>query len=161
MNSSLCRWSSVVGLSSVVPFLLCAAAQVPPPPAHLKFVPVEVDVGSQAAREARRLFTTPAQFETFFDQRAPAEVDWDAECVVYYSAGVQPTGGYESRILDVQSTEGGRSLMITTSLESPGPNCVVTEALTRPYVLVRFERPAKQFDVVRFGRADVEIDCKP
>ena len=154
MNASISR------LSSVVPLLLCAAAQSPTPPAHLKFLPVHVDVGSQAAREARRLFTSAAQFETFFDQRAPAEVDWGTECVAYYAAGVQPTGGYDARILDVQSTEEGRSLMITTSLESPGPNCAVPEMLTRPYVLVRFERPVKQFDVVRFGRMDAEIDCK-
>jgi len=60
--------------------------------------------------------------------------------VIFYSAGIQPTSGYVATITSIETSLSRRTLKATTHLESPHPQCA-TQALTRPYVLVRFSMP--------------------
>ena len=65
---------------------------------------------------------------------APDDVDFDSEVVIFFSAGVKPTGGYTASIVKV--VQLGRTLAIATQLEIPGAGCATTDALTTPYALV-------------------------
>jgi hypothetical protein len=114
-------------------------------------------VGTAAEEETRVLIETAEEYEALFGHAPPADVDFaGGEVVVFYSAGTQPTGGYEASILSI--TQRGKRLRITTQLVSPGEDCIVTQALTQPYALATFVMPAG-IKRVRFAHEDVVRDC--
>jgi hypothetical protein len=114
-------------------------------------------IGKAGQREARIVITRAATYARVFGHAAPADVDFRAgDAVVFYSAGVKPTGGYEAAILSIQHS--GAALGITTQLVSPGKECAVTDSLTTPHVLAKFKRP-RPLTRVRFTREDEVRDC--
>jgi hypothetical protein len=120
----------------------------------LRDFPVPSEVGQT---ETRRLFKSAYSFERTFGRRAP--VDFATHWVVYYSAGIKPTGGYRAAISRIRLSGPGATLKITTHLESPGAGCAVTEALTKPQVLAAFAKPRPTPRYTRYYRADVVRDC--
>jgi hypothetical protein len=113
-------------------------------------------VGS-GARELRRLITSAAQYERVLGHAPPADVSFRrGEIVVLYDAGVKPTGGYDAAVESIEA--GSSTLFVTTRLQSPGPNCLVTQSLTHPYALVKLQRPRGTVRV-RFERDDTVRDC--
>jgi hypothetical protein len=107
--------------------------------------------------EIRRLITSAAQYQRLLGHAAPSDVDFSAgEIVVFYSAGVKNSGGYEASIASIES-RGGR-LIVTTRLESPGEGCAATLGLTHPYVLVKLQRP-RNLRRARFERDDTVREC--
>ena len=113
-------------------------------------------VGSGAG-EVRRLINSARQYERILGHAPPAGVSFRGnQIVVLYDAGVKPTGGYVASIQSIEVAHG--TLYVTTRLESPGPNCLVTESLTHPYALATLKRP-RGFSRVSFATDDTVRDC--
>ena len=114
-------------------------------------------IGTAGESETRIVITRARQYARLFGHAPPAGVDFaSGDAVVFYSAGVQRTGGYVASILDI--SRNGRRLRITTQLESPGEGCIVTQALSKPHVLVKFRMPPRIRNI-RFRANDVVRDC--
>jgi hypothetical protein len=109
--------------------------------APIAFEAVGDGVGDAERTETRRLVTSAADYRATFGHPPPASVDLAREWVVFYAAGARPTGGYEASVVSIaRRCDGG--LRVVTRLVSPGPACLVTQAITSPHALVRFARPA-------------------
>ena len=125
-------------------------------------VPVTVfhdDIGARGQSPTRRLFTNAASYTSYFGHAAPASVDFDKEWVVFYSAGVQTSGGYEVAVDHVRLSNSGATLKVTTRLTSPGLDCAAITVLTTPTVLVKFDKPAQRPTSWRSYRADIVHNC--
>lgn len=152
----------LIALSALLPLTLAATVPIRTPgDPHVAFEEFADDIGSAGEDETRMLFTSRDEYEAFFGHRVPEGVDFDREWVVFYSAGLLSTGGYDARIHDIQLTEAGRSLKIATQLVSPGPDCLVPMVITKPYMLAKLPIPTRRLSVVRFLRFDVEMSCAP
>jgi hypothetical protein len=65
----------------------------------------------------------------------PPTVDFDEQVVVAVVLGERRSGGYTVEIDDVSGTSSGDRLQVSYTETVPGENCVVTLALTSPWVL--------------------------
>lgn len=128
-------------------------------PVTIAFTTFADDIGAVGQSETRRIVTTLAGYRSFFGHNAPSGVNFARDWVVFYSAGVKSTGGYGASIDNIGTSTSGRTLKVTTSLKSPGSGCAVTMALTKPYVLAKFRRPAPRPYYVSFYKDDVVYDC--
>lgn len=114
-------------------------------------------VGTAGEQPTSRLIRSARQYQRLFGHAPPAEVDFAAgEVVIFYSAGVKDTGGYDASILTVELRN--RRLLVTTELVSPGEDCIVTQALSKPYVLATVSVP-RGVRRARFDHEDVIRDC--
>jgi hypothetical protein len=66
--------------------------------------------------------------------KAPA-VDFAKDTVAAVFAGTQPTGGISLAVSSLRQEKDGWHLRL--ELRKPGPDCMVTQALTQPWMLVR------------------------
>lgn len=108
--------------------------------------------------ETRRVLTSAAAFRSFLGV-APTGIDFNREWVGYYSAGVRPTGGYVAQITRVRLSDSGITVKMTTRLESPGPSCLVTQATSKPQILVAFPRPRPAATHFSFYTANTTRTC--
>jgi hypothetical protein len=73
-------------------------------------------------------------------------VDFSTEMLVGVWLGTRPTGGYTANIESVVVAQiiGAPNVppgvMVSIREDQPGPNCVVTQALTSPFHVVRTAR---------------------
>lgn len=88
--------------------------------------------------EEGRVIRSASAFKTAFGTNPPASVDFSHEWLAVYSAGVKSTGGYTAEILHVRLSDSGKSVKVTAKLTSPGTDCIVTQALTKPVAVVKF-----------------------
>jgi PrcB C-terminal len=108
--------------------------------------------------EHRRSISSAGQYRRAFGHAPPDGVDLSGRAIaIFYTPGVQNTGGYEATFEKVEVS--GRTLVVTTRLSSPGPNCVVTQALTHPYALASLQLP-RGVRRIRFESDDVVRDCE-
>jgi protease stability complex PrcB-like protein len=63
------------------------------------------------------------------------DVDFSKDMVIAAFAGIKNTGGYSLSISHLSSTDG--RLEARLRLSEPGPTCIVPQAITQPYVIVR------------------------
>ncbi|HET9953062.1 MAG TPA: protease complex subunit PrcB family protein [Polyangiaceae bacterium] len=116
-------------------------------------------IGSAGEQETRELIVRNKEYVKLFGHKPPPEVDFAAgDVVIFYSAGVQRTGGYVASLPRVELR--GQFLSITTRLESPGPGCAVTLALTKPFVLAKVRVRGHEVRA-QFKADDVVRDCRP
>lgn len=115
-------------------------------------------IGDAANEPTSIAIESAEEYESVFGHAAPAGVDFENEVVVFYSAGIKPTGGYVASILKV--VQLGRTLAVATQLESPGAGCATTDALTTPYALVTVS-PTYAVRHTRFVHKDTVRDCEP
>ena len=115
-------------------------------------------LGSLGDTECLFLITSSAQFEQLFGEGATG-VDFKTQWAFFYSAGLEPTGGYEALVADIAYTPDVQSLVITTELLSPGMNCAVPQIVTKPYQLVKFPKPPGQVGMVRVSSENQVVDC--
>jgi hypothetical protein len=113
------------------------------------------DVGKQAASKTRTLIRSARGYQSFFGHAPPAAVDFSREWVMFYSAGTEPTGGYEASF--VALLRNGSSLIAITKLVSPGSACVVDDLVNTPFALIKF--PAQPGTSAQFYKSDVVTDC--
>jgi hypothetical protein len=105
-----------------------------------------------------RIFTTARSYRLFFGSDAPASVDFSKSWVAFYGAGMKTSGGYAATIPSVSRSVSGKTIKITTALQSPGPDCMVTMAITNPHVFVKFpKQPAALY--VTHSAKDVVKSC--
>jgi hypothetical protein len=128
----------------------------PPAGTAVSFEEFTDDVGTHGGLETRVLIRSAQGYQNFFGHAAPAGVDFAHQSVIFYAAGSKPTGGYDAHILSL--TRAGDQLVAITELVSPGASCTVTQALTAPYVLVKFAaQPGASVEFLKKDRTD---DCQ-
>ena len=81
-------------------------------------------------------------WKAVFGTTAPASIKFDQYWVAYYTAGAQTSGGYSASITHVRLSDTGKTLKISTRLDAPGADCFTTQAITFPYAVVKFKKPA-------------------
>jgi hypothetical protein len=114
-------------------------------------------VGTAGERPTSRLIRSARGYRRLFGHAPPAGIDFAAgQAVIFYSAGIKNTGGYEASILEVSLRN--RRLVVTTQLVSPGEGCIVTQALSKPHVLATVTLPRRVRNA-RFAHEDVVRDC--
>jgi PrcB C-terminal len=128
---------------------------------HLPLATVNIpldDLGNVGDTQSLFLITTLAEYQQLFGEDARG-VDFQTEWAFFYSAGLEPHGGYEALVQDVAYTPDVQSLVITTQLLSPGAGCEVAQIVTKPYMLVKFPKPPGAVGVVRYDSDDQVVDC--
>jgi hypothetical protein len=114
---------------------------------------VTVSQGSRSAIDQPREVTarTLAEWQALWKQHGKTEgapaVDFGKEMIAAVFLGTRPTGGYEVEIRTARRE--GSALVIEYDEQVPGPDVVVTQALTSPFQIVRLPRHE---GVVRFRR---------
>ncbi|MSP61072.1 MAG: protease complex subunit PrcB family protein [Myxococcales bacterium] len=126
----------------------------------VSFTPFSDGIGDSGMTESRRIFTSAKSYRSYFGHDAPG-VNFDKEWVVFHSAGVRNSGGFKASIASVSRSASGLTLKVVTAIESPGPGCAVTFALTKPYVLARVKIPAQRPTYVAYYRNDSIRTCAP
>lgn len=114
--------------------------------------------GTDAAgsKPMARLIRSESGYRRLFGHSSPG-IDFAQDVVVFYSAGEKSTGGYRADITAIE--KHGQRLTVTTQLTSPGADCVVTQALTIPSVLVRVHG-AGYVRKARFEHTEQTSDCR-
>lgn len=82
-------------------------------------------------------------------------VDFAKEEVLAVFAGTRPSGGYSVAVESVTEEPGRRAVAIAFS--SPGASCIVTQAITSPFVMVRVAKSDEP--LARSERAEV-VECE-
>ncbi|UQA61204.1 protease complex subunit PrcB family protein [Polyangium aurulentum] len=124
----------------------------------IPFQELDVRASRRTPDERKQVITSVEDYRSLVGGAPPPEVDFRRHWVVYYGAGVRPTGGYHARIAGIERSGSGRILTITTQLVEPGPGCIVTQALTYPYVLARVPRQEGVRRIL-FEREDEVLTC--
>jgi hypothetical protein len=151
-------------ISAFLPVLVLCGANVQPAhtrpigPQHLHLTQVSLDIGNAGETETLFLITSMAQYQQVFDQEAVG-IDFHRNWAFFYSAGFEPTDGYEALVVDAAYTADVSSLVITTTLVSPGTDCAVAQHVTKPYMLVSFPRPSGPGNVVRIQKDNETLEC--
>ena len=117
------------------------------------------NVGTKGQSETRKVITSEAGYRSYFGHDAPWDVDFYTHWVVFYSAGTTSTGGFDATVEKIETSASGATLYVKTRLESPGANCQVSQASTKPYALVKFEKPYPRPTSARYTRRDADIFC--
>jgi hypothetical protein len=109
---------------------------------ELKLDFVEVPFSKSGAPPGVTVIKNRTQFKSFFGVEAPSDLKFNKNWLIHFSMGGQNTGGYDANILDVERVGSGVNarLVITTEAVSPGPLCIVTQALTNPQVTVKIKK---------------------
>ena len=147
--------------ADVEPLLEGQPAALAPVPGELSFSELTdpLGIGSAGETKTRELIASGRRYQRLFGHAAPSELAFnDGDAVIFYSAGVQRTGGYRASVERVLLR--GTTLHVTTSLESPGADCIVTQALSKPYTLVKVRLPSL-VTRVRFHARNTVRDCTP
>ena len=82
------------------------------------------------------------------------ELDFDSEMAIVAAMGTRPSGGYSIHIDAVREADG--QLHVAVREVSPGPNCLVSFAMTAPVVAVRV---ARRDGPVTFVEHAETVDC--
>jgi hypothetical protein len=155
---------NLIRLSALLPLLALCSADVRPAHfrnagvMHLPTTAVLQPLGDMGESEELFLITTRTEYEQLFGEDATG-VDFGRNWAFLYSAGIKPTGGYEALVTDVAYTPNTKSLLITTSLVSPGAGCAVPQIVTHPYTLVKLPKPDGRVGMVRLQKDDQVLDC--
>jgi len=70
---------------------------------------------------------------------APPILDFTTEIVVGVFLGTRPTGGYMAGVLSV-TTDGAAGATVSFEERQPGSNCITTQALTQPFIIIAIPR---------------------
>ena len=103
--------------------------------------------GAFSNKSAEIISSQPAletAYATYSGTEVP-QIDFTASKVLLVDMGRQPTGGYSIHVSSVTRDDGAAVAEVV--LAQPGPECVVTEALTNPYQFVQI--PTTGFVLVR------------
>jgi hypothetical protein len=153
------------------------------PDIPLPIRPLEDPLGGPLSRrELKELIDSEREYFTLFGHPAPAEVNWAAgDKVILYSAGLQPTSGFEAslvsaflrtdyeRLPPLLRPHYRRYVDIATRLEAPGVGCVSGPAQSVPYALgvVSTRLVDREFQPTEVKHVDCggpsceDIECDP
>lgn len=120
----------------------------------------ELAQGGQSRESAERMMIVrdPEAFERIWaltrQQGEVPAVDFDQEMVIAAFMGERRTGGYSIHVEELR--QEGDVLRVHVRMESPGENCMTTQAITRPFQLVRVPRLEGE---VQFATRQQTVDC--
>lgn len=115
-------------------------------------------IGNAGAVATRLFIASKTQYQLVFGHAAPSSVNFAAgDRIAFYSAGVRPTGGYDASFSLVRRVNS--ELRIRTHLDAPGAGCFVTQALTKPYAMIKFRIAFKPAKVSFFHTTEIQ-DCE-
>jgi hypothetical protein len=123
------------------------------------FEPIDSGARSGMADPLETVVTDAASWEELwtsthaFGEPVP-DVDFRTESVVGVFLGTRPTTGYAVEILAIESRAD--ALDVSWRETAPGEDCVVLQALTSPYVLVRVPVPGAR---AGFAGSKVVVPC--
>src|SRR5262245_14380314 len=120
---------------------------------------VSADIGSWGQTESRRVIGSASSWRYYIGTEPPAGVDFNYYYVVVYSAGVKNTGGYAASFKTIKWSNYYSRLYITTSLSSPGSDCIVTMALTKPSVVAKIRKPYPRPYYTSYYKSDSVRSC--
>ncbi|HJY63227.1 MAG TPA: protease complex subunit PrcB family protein [Ignavibacteria bacterium] len=83
------------------------------------------------------------------------EVDFTKHSVIAVFMGVKNTGGFDIKIDKI--TSSGSKLTVSVIETSPGVNCMVTDAITKPSDFVKIDKTDKEAE---FKVTSIITDCK-
>jgi hypothetical protein len=108
----------------------------------IDFVEIQTNISiDRKTRGGRAIVTSADSFEAYFGTQAPDSVDFDHEWVAFYGLGTRNTGGFSATISGISNLPYWGGMVLETQDNSPGSDCFVTQAITWPYTLVKFEAP--------------------
>jgi len=113
-------------------------------------VPFQVlNVSKSAAPSGLTILRKKSEYVAFFGQEPPAGVNFNQSWVIHYSMGIQNTGGYAASIVSIDrvGAPGNKRLAIVAGDTVPGPNCIVTMALTNPQITVKIPKQNKSIPI--------------
>jgi len=120
----------------------------------------ELARGSQSQEPSERMMVVKDQdtlqrIWSLAEQRGTLpEIDFDEEMALAVFMGERRTGGYEVRVEEV--SRSGDGLKVSVLMRAPGENCMTTQAITRPFQLLRLERVDGE---VTFETRQEAVDC--
>lgn len=90
---------------------------------------------------------------------AAPPVDFRRQAVIGLTVGARPTGGYGLKIDRIERATGNRGVYwrVHYTESVPGPNCLVTQAITTPTVFIAVQPPVPQ---VQLRGRTVTISCR-
>jgi hypothetical protein len=107
----------------------------------------EIATGSQSGIETpgRTVIRTPEAWQAWWKEHTknefdpanpnePPKVDFDKEMILAATMGERSTGGFAIHFTEIK-TEGG-TLKVIVKSTSPGPDAMVTMALTQPFAII-------------------------
>lgn len=92
--------------------------------------------------------------QIFVPPRPPPEIDFSTATVIAVFMGQCPTTGYSIEVEEIIDT--GLTVVVKVEKVYPGKNCVVGEALTYPYHIVKTSKINKQVIFQTFERT---VNC--
>ncbi len=84
----------------------------------------------------------------------PPAVNFSKHTIIAVFMGKVSTGGYGIEVYDM--VDVGSSIIVKVEKTEPGPRCIVTQALTQPYHIVRIAKTDKE---VSFETTTTIIEC--
>ncbi len=81
-------------------------------------------------------------------------VDFGNDMIIAVFSGIKNTGGFSITITRITETKG--TIKVFFEETSPGPSCVVTQALTSPYHIARIRKSVK---AVEFAAKQIVNEC--
>lgn len=101
-----------------------------------------LSVKKSNAKAGLTVIESKSEYLAFFGTKPPASVDFNKHWVLHESLGVKSTGGYATSVKSVKKiASGGKTtLVVETKDVAPGPQCMVTMALTNPQATVRINK---------------------
>lgn len=128
--------------------------------------PVEFEVLAEGGYSAiedslNQLILNESDWKVFWEKinanRMPAPplpaVNFTESCVVVSCMGSRSSGGYRTLIREIR--QEGNSLAVEVMHESPGSNCVASDAITQPYQIVVCRLPGVKkavFSITKVNR---------
>lgn len=104
---------------------------------------VDGDTKAEQPVHGQQVITTQDQWQAYWaethvgmSQSPPIiPVDFASSQVVVASLGIKPTGGYGLRVTSISAS--GRGTVVNLTETTPGQRCIVTDAQSNRYVIVR------------------------
>ncbi len=107
---------------------------------------ISVDYKVLSRKELQAKTELSAWYEAHHRTKGLYSLELDGDTYVLLGAGARPTGGYGVKIESVTVTNSN-SLFIAAALIKPGPEDIVTMAITYPNVLLKFS--GRQFTTMK------------
>ena len=121
---------------------------------------VELDSVKSPAPPGLTILRKKSEYVAHFGTQPPADLNFNKSWVLHYSMGVQETGGYDVAFTSIarEGTGANARLVVHTMEEGPGPNCMVTMALSNPQVTVKIPKQNKTIGLDQTNETSVR-DC--
>ena len=132
-----------------------------PPQAGVGFVKIAQGNTSGIDTQRLEIIRSQAEYQALWQVHAgttellaPA-LDFQTQMLIVSFAGNQPSGGYRLEIEKITQTDQG--LAIELVLIQPGSNCLLSQAISQPYLLAT--SPISQA-AVKFSLSNKIVDCQ-